>query len=368
MLQLAAIALTLASTSFNASQDAGRMMHLKGPENSFERLLLSINDERLDPPKVSPKHQWIFEWVTAGLGRQAETDNYYLRFRVFCQLRKENDDPAMMTTRLLLRLWDFNVRKLGFDHAPIFDQGAIHVYLCYGGKPGGEQMFTEDIEDNIPKRVNTIYIYSLPTFTVPVEMLREVAHEYGHATLPPVGGFKTPEDWANGYLGEKLYMRWMLKELQANRLKPVDAMNATAKDIEAFVKREVDPLMDAIALKGIDTNLMRSEGQIGMDGYMGLALYAESLLPSKIFGRSLGLNASLKAEDYPAAIALAVETQVEADKRLLLTIPDRYKEKDVWVPTGENGRVANATILKRDKGWALIKPGIGSISVLPPKE
>ena len=41
------------------------------------------------------------------------------------------------------------------------------------------------------------------------EACRELAHEYGHAVLPAIGGFKSPEDWANGYLGERLFLRWL---------------------------------------------------------------------------------------------------------------------------------------------------------------
>lgn len=366
MLQLAALTLALVAQPSQTQENAGRMMHIKGPEGTFERLLISINDQRRDPPKISPKNQWEFEWVTAGLGRQAETDNYILRFRTFSQLRKEENDPGYLVTRMLLRLWDFNVRKLRFDHASLYDMGCIHVYLCYGGKPGGEQLFTEDVEGDTRKKVNNIYIYALPTFTQPLEMAREVAHEYGHATLPPVGGFKTPEDWANGYLGEKLYLRWLRNELQAKRLKPEDMMNASLPQLDGFVKREVDPLMDDIALKGINPLNLQSEGQFGMNTYMGLALYMESILPSRVFSRSLAMNASMKSADYPAAIVLAVQTQVEADKRVPMTIPDRFAEKDVWIPVGEGNKVTNATVLKRDKGWALIKPGIGAINVVPP--
>ncbi len=366
MLSTTALALALLSPATMPQETSGRMMHMKGPENSFERLLVSINDERRDPPKVSPLHQWMFEWVTAGLGRQGQTDAYQLRFRVFSQQRKENNDPAYLATRMLLRMWDNNVRKLGYDHANIYDQGCIHVYLCFGGKPGGEQQFGEDEEaEGYKKKVNMIYIYALPSFTQPLEMARELAHEYGHATLAPVGGFKTPEDWANGYLGEKLYLRWMRDDIAANRLKPEDAMGATLKDLDGFVKKEVDPLMDAPALKGIDPLSLKSEGQYGMDAYVGLALYSETLLPKKVFGRSMAMNGTMKAEDYPAAVALAVETQVEQDKRLLLAIPERYKDKDVWVPTGEKGKVTNALIVKRDKGWSLIKVGAGAIYVVP---
>ena len=41
------------------------------------------------------------------------------------------------------------------------------------------------------------------------EWLRELFHEYGHVSLPPIGGFRAPlEPYANGYIGETLGMMW----------------------------------------------------------------------------------------------------------------------------------------------------------------
>ena len=41
------------------------------------------------------------------------------------------------------------------------------------------------------------------------EWLRELFHEYGHVTLPPIGGFRAPlEPYANGFIGETLGMMW----------------------------------------------------------------------------------------------------------------------------------------------------------------
>ena len=74
------------------------------------------------------------------------------------------------------------------------------VWLCTGGGAGGEQW-----------RSN-LYLYDLETPRSSIEWIREVVHEYSHLALPPIGGYTAPEYWANGYLGERLLVRWFMRE------------------------------------------------------------------------------------------------------------------------------------------------------------
>ncbi len=73
------------------------------------------------------------------------------------------------------------------------------VWLCPGGPTGGEQW-----------RSN-LYLYHLETPRSSIEWLREVVHEYSHLALPAIGGYQAPEYWANGYLGERLLVRWFMR-------------------------------------------------------------------------------------------------------------------------------------------------------------
>ena len=53
--------------------------------------------------------------------------------------------------------------------------------------------------------------FTSTTWTRPrssIEWIREIVHEYSHLALPAIGGYKDPEYWANGYLGERLIVRW----------------------------------------------------------------------------------------------------------------------------------------------------------------
>lgn len=334
-----------------------RALYLPNPGFERPRLLLHIPTERMEVPKFAPKHpEWQFDWITSVLGdAEGEPFQYELRFRVFAQERRKANDKGESVGRLLGRLWEYNNSRLRFDHAPVYNNRVVDVYICYGGEPGGEQLFDEDAgADGRPVKVNTIYIYALDSFTEPVEMAREVCHEYGHATLPPIGGFSEPEDWANGFLGEKLYMRMLRDKMAAKLLEPVDAMGAPFEALDAWVKRHVDPLVQAAALKGPDAELLAGKGPAAMDAYLGLAAYAEAVLPMSVFRRGLVLTGSTKAADFPKALVLASEEPERYD----LTIPDELKGKTLWIPSGK-AAITGAKVLQQKGDWVKIQPEPG---------
>lgn len=337
---------------------------LPNPGGGPSRLMYYEYENRLPTPKLSPKkfdgRPWEFDWMVPAFVRRHPSENELGRVRVYSQQRKEENDDAAQVARAMLRMLDYNLFHLGLDHNPRINDGIIDVYLCWGGKAGGEQMIGEDILEGRPLKVNTIYIYDLATFTDPVERLREVAHEYGHATLPPVGGFKEPEDWANGYLGERIHLRNLRNEIAAKRLDPADAMGVPLPALDAWVKANVDPIVTLAATKGPDLDLT-GKGKAGMDAYMGVNLYIESLFPGRTFTRSMVLAGSAKPEDYPSGLMLALEET--ANTRL--NIPAYLRGKSIWIPVGK-GTVSGASIAKRKSGWVQVVPGPGPITYISP--
>ena len=347
--------------SANASQDpAAKVWEMPGIEWGKPRIMVIQNLERLDPPKISPKHKWMFEWICSGLGKASASDTQYqLRVRVFAQQKKEENDPGPMVARMAMRLWDYNLNRFNLQHKDIYDQGRVHFYLCFGGNPGAEQLFDEDEEQGNAKRVNTIYLYQIQNLKDPVELAREVAHEYGHATLPAVGGFKDPEDWGNGYLGEKLYLRFLRDMFLAKKITKDDVMGATLGQLDAFVKREVDPLAAKVGLNGPDIIYnVNGSGLPAMNAYLGLALYSSDILPTKVFARSLVLTGSTKASDYPNAV-VAAAAEVET---YVIDPPEYLKGKDFWIPLGK-GKLNGITPIRRSGDWALIRPLNGIVRV-----
>jgi hypothetical protein len=340
---------------------AEQMVFFGDPKLPTTHLMYAVHLNRLDPPKYSPKKfgdtdplPFEFDWEVDGYCKRVpEATRMDLLFRVFSQERKEKNDKGVAASDMLVHLWDLGYKKFKVDHLPLYGN-EVDVYLCWGGTPGGEQRMDVDLTEQKPPRerkVNTIYIYDLASFTNPIEMAREVAHEYGHAVLAAVGGFKTPEDWGNGQLGEKLFLTWCRAEMQAGRMGPNDVMGATLPMVDAWVKKNVDPLILDNALNGPSFELLGDTGQASMDAFTGLVCYADAFFPDDLVGMSLRLMTTDRAKDYPAALLLACQNK----KRVVVSIPDIAKGKDFWVPLG-NGTVNGGDIVKRNGDWALVHP------------
>jgi len=342
----------------------GEMVGLPGYDIPDERVMFFRTGERLPEFKYSPKHKWPFEWLIAGLGRKGPQDhNFELRLRVFAQLHKEKDDPSLPVCRMAMRLWELNVSKLGLDHALQYNKRIVDIYLCWGGKAGGEQLFDKDIENGLERKVNTIYLYDMPTLSKPLEMAREVAHEYGHATLPAVGGFTAPEDWANGSLGERMYLTWMRDQMKLKRLAAEDACGASFDEVDKWVKLKVDPLVAQAAVEGPRVSLLSQKSEDAYNAYLGLALYAFQTLPTDAFGDSLKLTGSFSAKDYPSAIIAAIEKRAP----FTFTVPGSLSGKPIWIPVGMCS-IRGAKSLAKAKGWAKVVPAGAKIEYLAPKE
>ncbi len=329
------------------------------PGKAPARIMLYVGDERLDPPKISPKQKWMFEWMVKGYA-QLEPDTQIMapRIRVFSQQHKVFDDPAPVLARMAMRLWEINYYRLRTDHANKYNGHVVDIYLCYGGKAGGEQLFGEDDEGGRPHPVNTVYIYDLNSFSSPVEMAREVAHEYGHATLTPIGGYQVPEYWANGYLGEKLYLRMLRDELAAKRYAPADVMGASLQALNHWVKLNVDPLVLAASARAPSTGL-KGKGKAQMDAGLGLILYADTILPENLFARTLATQPTSWVADYPKTTL-----QVVAENSpVKLKIPALLARKAIWVPLG-NGSISGADVLEKQDGWAKVLPKANTPVVL----
>jgi hypothetical protein len=273
-----------------------------------------------------------------------------------------------MVARMAMQLWDRAYRRLKINHSEEINSGLVDFFLCFGGVPGGEQLFTTEILPNKtqPIKVNNIYIYQLSTFKDPVEMAREVAHEYGHAILPAVGGFRQPEPWSNGYLGEKLFLKWVRNDMAAGTLTPDDAMGATFDGLNAWVNTNVDKLILKAATQFPDANLI-NEARGGMEAFNGLAMYIEALCPPMVFRRSLEYTRDAHRSatdqtpptDYPQHV-LTAASEVE---NLTLSVPKFLMEKkSIWIPLGK-GTLSGATVLSRKDGWAQVAPLMPNIVI-----
>ncbi|HVT13046.1 MAG TPA: hypothetical protein VHE55_12350 [Fimbriimonadaceae bacterium] len=360
-----------------------RQVHQYNLPNT-DKLTIQFFTDRLDPPKESPKlfndQRWEFDWLTSGYGNLGEEGVGALRVRVYSQERKEeSEDIAPKVARMALRIWDRTFHRLKIDSPHDFNGGIIDYFLCFGGKAGGEQLFDKElVRDRVDPsrtnvvRVNTIYIYRLDTFKEPIEMAREVAHEYGHAILPPIGGFKQPEVWADGYLGEKLFLKWIRNDIAAGRLTPDDAMGASLDKLSAWVAQNVDPLADQAAYQEPVPALI-NESKGGMDDFIGLALYVEALCPPAVFTRSLEYTADAhkgsgeNGVTLPTDYATYVSQAASEMESLTLSVPKSVfdSKKPIWIPMAK-GTCTGARVITRRGGWAQVAPLTPNIIVKNP--
>jgi hypothetical protein len=326
------------------------------PGTNDSRLSVFAFDKRMDPPKRSPKKfgdpplQWEFDWITGGYGvHPSVNNNLTLRFSIFSQQRASKNDSALDVGKMLMRLWDFSFQSLKMDHSGALNNGIVDVYLCWGGKAGGEQLFDEDYRGGRNIKVNTIYIYDLASFTDPVEKAREIAHEYGHAMLPPVGVFTAPEDWSNGYLGEKLYLRHIRDEMAAGRFGAPDVMGADLPGLDKWVKANVDPIVSSAATNG-PANKISAGGKLAMDMYLGLALYVDQIYGHNVLSRAYRFTDMTKPETFLDAVMTAVEEVTNAT----LNFPKEWAGRTVWVPVSTSSLTGSA-ILAKKPGWVQVR-------------
>ncbi len=335
MLATIHLALALSFSYQEITDDNGVRNHLKGTFNTIDspgaELVLWHDMEAMQVSKVSPKHKWEFPFVTSGFVKTAESEQASLRLRVFSQYRKANhDDIAQWSTRMLLRLYGYNLFRLGRENPEAYGK-IVDVYLSFGGPAGGEQLFDLDPGDldsgNRPRKANTVYIYQVAEISDPFQLCRELAHEFGHATLPGVGPFEGPEDWANGDVGERIYLNWILADIKANSLATEDAVNASIPALENYVKTRVQPGITKIATYGPNHDLLKLKTKEAYEEYVSLAAYGAMVLPGKQFNKALNL-----AGADPSLLAKSLVEVAKEVKDFELRLPEYLKNKAVYLP------------------------------------
>jgi hypothetical protein len=176
------------------------------------------------------------------------------RFRIW-YLKREDEPFARLIGSIMARLYWLGVDYLG---VPASEKAFTTLWLAREGMPGGEES-----DENI-------WLFAIDTPRAPAEWLRELAHEYGHATLPTLGPFAKPERWANGYLGERLYLKWLLHDNAQTDIwsEPIDAAG--------YMANQVKPLRDRFLNGGPEAPEAQKIDAEGMDYLIGQILALEA--------------------------------------------------------------------------------------------
>lgn len=297
-------------------------------------------DEKYGQPFHTACQVYIAE-RPAGSGETGDVTGYARRFIVHVP-DTEGLALAKRVGRLLLLLHGEGHTRLRYDHPN--SMSTVEVWLTQQTGPG----LSADIGGEQFK--NQFYLYNLYNERKPIEWMREVAHEYGHFALPGVSGFTAPEEWANGVLGERLYLKWLHDDLRAGRLHTDDLPFITREMLDEYVSRQVDPLIHRFAREGADESLMGRRNAAGMDYYTGLVLYwdevygSRALLDAFTYTTPPQGSVFVKATDFlhGATASLAGATDITI-------MPPLWTKEEraaffVYLPRGEFQIVANGPI------------------------
>lgn len=211
------------------------------------------------------------------------------RFRIW-YLKREDEPFARLIGSLMARLYWLGVDYLG---VPSSDKAFTTVWLAREGMPGGEES-----DENI-------WLFAIDTPRAPAEWMRELAHEYGHVTLPTLGPFSKPERWANGYLGERLYLKWLLLDNRQTDIwtEPIDAAG--------YLANQIKPLRDRFLNGGPDAPDAQKIDAEGMDYLIGQLLALEAAHGPAFIRETISRIGSPSVKGLPVIYAAAARALTE---------------------------------------------------------
>ena len=233
-----------------------------------------------------PQHQWKFSKVVYIYQSQDKT------LTKFCAVHyngEANLTLAVRVARLLSLAHQTLTQKTGHEAA----NGAapFDVWLCAGGQNGGEQW-----------RSN-LYLYTVDTPRSSIEWIREIVHEYSHLALPAIGGYTAPEYWANGYLGERLIVRWFMRDTDGP--KKVEYAWGDFSGAPNFTRLLLTPPLDLYKKTGPNPKWLARKDEMGMRYFIGQALTFDDKYGAKRLGEAftrLPHFRTATATDFAAAL------------------------------------------------------------------
>jgi hypothetical protein len=295
-------------------------------------LITPKSPERRVDPKYSQSYAAVCDaYAGADIGPGGKPGSFRRKFEV-CGPDAASLPTVQRVARQLLTLYGEVHSRLRLDHS--LADGTVHVWLTrQSGAGASSDAGGEQFKDQI-------YIYDLYAERRPIEWLRETAHEYGHFILPGVSGFKEPENWANGILGERLMLRWLRDDLRTERIRPDDAPLASAAEIDEYVSKQVDPLLRRIAAEGTDDRAIARKDARGMDAYTGFAVYIDAVYGDAGLLAAMTYSAPSQAQSFVLApdFLRGALASLQAASEILIGPPFTDREREtfmVYLPRGD---------------------------------
>jgi hypothetical protein len=169
------------------------------------------------------------------------------------------------------------------------DGGYVDLWLRHEGAPSGEEFR------------RSVYLHAIREPRAPAEWVRELAHEYSHLYLPRVGPYLEPETWAEGYLGERLALKWLLHDNACTDLwgEPIDA--------GGYMRHQVEPVRNRFLDQGPSSPAARRRDEAGMLHHIGEILALEAMHGPSFLRALLDRFRSTQPEALGGAVARTIE-------------------------------------------------------------
>lgn len=225
---------------------------------------------------------------------------------------RDQEDAARRAARLCARLLRLHRERFGRDAVFPRGSGEAFVWLAPPAKTGEGRPLGGETRDN------DIYLFGVPQASL--EGVRTLAHEWGHLTLPAARGYTEPERDASGFLGERLYLKWLREESAAGNPPPRDDGTDRA-GLDLYHARQIAPLIARFQAAGPAARDLDRTDTRGMDMYIGLALATDDALGSALLGKGLYSVMGLRARDLLTALREAAAASDLLPVRLPAWVP-----------------------------------------------
>lgn len=306
-------------------------------------------------PATDPRDGLVYH--AACYAEVAENGLFIRRFAV--HVPEEQFLPfAKRAARFLALLWGAANQRFGTLSRRLRQQ-VVDVWLTRSGKAGGEQFR------------NNLYIYDVLSERSGIEWARELAHEYGHYLLPAPSGYTEPESWANGVLGERLFLKWLRDDLLAGRLEPAEVPFVTLADLQDYCTKQVTPLIDHMCEEGPNAALLVGTDRRAMNAFTGLMLYID-----ETYGPTLLLNMldylprdhteRARGQDFLSAFqswldnAPNVTIRLPGEKAVMLYLPaGTYRLRAGGASLRKPAIGRGVTVAREGEGWRVSVPSPG---------
>ena len=168
-------------------------------------------------------------------------------------------------------------------------------------------------------KVNHVYLFDITTPRPEIEWARTISHEWGHLILLTARGYSAPENDSAGFVGERLFLKWLREDVLALLRNTQDFCEATG--LQTYYNRQIAPLMARYNTGGPKDKRLKQLNADGMDYYIGMALDTDEVFGSKVIS-----NALYHLEDTtPTALVNAVQNAIFLQSELKVKLP-------AWVP------------------------------------